>query len=209
MAASKLTIYNGALRILGERKLSSLSEGREPRRLLDDVWDNEGISTCLELGQWNFAIRSAQFDYDPSYSSPFGYQRQFAKPDDFVRTAGVCSDEYFRSPVVHYRDEAGFWFADHDTLFIRYVSDDEDYGLNYELWPHNFTRMVEAWFAVQIKQIASDSVQEAAERAFSDWQRKAKMTDALESPAQFKPYGSWVRARMSSYKDRTPRGGLY
>jgi hypothetical protein len=39
MSASKLKLYNDALGILGERRLASLTENREPRRVLDEVWD--------------------------------------------------------------------------------------------------------------------------------------------------------------------------
>ena len=36
--ATKLGLYNRALRVLGETKLSSLSEAREPRYILDDIY---------------------------------------------------------------------------------------------------------------------------------------------------------------------------
>ena len=54
----KLSIYNGALNILGERKLASETENREPRYQLDDIWDNDMVDRCLQMGQWNFAARS-------------------------------------------------------------------------------------------------------------------------------------------------------
>ncbi len=205
----KLSIFNGALRVLKERRLSSLSEAREPRRLLDDVWDNDGVKTCLQMSQFNFAISSNQFDYDPSITPPFGYRYVMAKPSDFVRTAGVCTDEYFRSPLTNYFDNAGYWVSDFQTLYIRYVSSANDFGMDYSKWPYNFTRMVEAWFATQIKSIAPDEVGDRAEMIFKEWERKAKMTDAMESPAQFPPIGGWVRARRSQSRDRTPSGSLY
>lgn len=46
--ASKLTVYNGALLVLGERKLASLSESTPSRRKLDTVWDDDGVKHCLE-----------------------------------------------------------------------------------------------------------------------------------------------------------------
>ncbi len=206
---SKLTIYNGALEILGERALSSLSENREPRRRLDGIWDRGGVNTCLQFSQWNFAINSAQFDYDTNITPTFGYRYVFGKPSDFVRTAGVCTDEYFRCPLIHYMDDNGYWRADHQVLYIRYVSNHVNYGLDYAKWPFNFTRMVEAWFATQISSIASDEKVAKAQKEFDTMLMKSKATDSMETATKFPPRGSWTRARASGYKDRTPGGALY
>ena len=42
---TRLQLYNSALLLLGERNLASLSENREPRRLLDHVWDTGASQT--------------------------------------------------------------------------------------------------------------------------------------------------------------------
>jgi hypothetical protein len=62
MAVSRLSIYNGALRECQERKLASLSEDREPRRVLDDVWnDGDGLLRfVLRQKQWRFARRTVE-----------------------------------------------------------------------------------------------------------------------------------------------------
>jgi len=39
MSTSRLKLYNDALTACGESHLASLTEDREPRRLLDHVWD--------------------------------------------------------------------------------------------------------------------------------------------------------------------------
>ena len=69
----RLSIYNDALLLCGERGLASLTENTEPRRLLDQVWNNEGVIKCLELGQWHFAMRGVQVDYDPDLEPSYGY----------------------------------------------------------------------------------------------------------------------------------------
>ena len=115
-----LTLYNGALRELGERKLASLSENTEPRRVLDDVYA-AGLKYCLEKGHWKFAQRASKLSYTPSYTAPFGYSRQFVKPSDLVKVSKVCQDEYFNTPLLQYSDEGGFWFADLDDIYISYV----------------------------------------------------------------------------------------
>jgi hypothetical protein len=47
----------------------------------------------------------------------------FAKPTDWVDTSAVCQDEYFRVPLLQYADEVGYWFADLDEIYVKYVSD--------------------------------------------------------------------------------------
>jgi hypothetical protein len=103
---TQLDVYNDALLLCGERFLASLTEEREPRRLLDRVWASNGVRTCLEMGQWNFAMRSVQIDYDSGVQPAWGYNRAFAKPTDWVLTSGLCSDEFMRSPLTRYIDEA-------------------------------------------------------------------------------------------------------
>ncbi len=132
---TKLTIYNGALAVLGDEKLATVTENRSPRRILDTVWDNEGVETCLEMSEWKFAMRTISITYSPSVEPDFGLRRAFDKPDDFVRTSAVCSDEYFTNPLRNheYVDEAEYWFADLDMLYIRYVSNDAASGLETSL----------------------------------------------------------------------------
>src|SRR4051812_47728400 len=111
---TKLLLYNGALTKLGERRLSTLAENREPRRALDGVYDDNFINKVLIAGQWNFATVSVQADYSASIEPDFGFARAFDKPTDFIRTIAVCSDEFFRAPVLDYADEGNYWFADLD-----------------------------------------------------------------------------------------------
>ena len=90
--ATKLGLFNSALRELGERKLSGLTEAREPRRVLDDVYDST-LKYCLENGAWNFAIRTIEVLPDAGVSTDFGYENAFTKPTDWLRTVGLSGDE--------------------------------------------------------------------------------------------------------------------
>jgi hypothetical protein len=209
---TKLTIYNGALLICKERFLASTSEEREPRRLLDHVWDNGGIRSCLEEGQWHFAMRTVQIDYDPSIEPDFGYRRAFEKPTDWVRTSALCSDEYLNVPLTQYTDEAGYWYADLDALFIRYVSDDTDYGLDLNKWPESFSRFVEAHFAGQIIGKLSGGQEREAE-VFAKRREallQAKSKAAQTQPTRFAAQGAWTssRRRFAGGNDRGGRGSL-
>lgn len=217
--ASKLGVYNGALNIeLGERKLSSLTENRPSRRRLDTVWDGDtGVLWCLEQGLWNFAMETAAVTYSPSVtpglSDAGGYLRAFDKPEHFRRLALLSDDAGFCNSLVDYVDEGAYWFANCDTLYVKYVSSDSQRGLDLSLWPANFTKFVQLHFAESICMATTNSEERRLElekkkkRALN----VARSTDAMNESPRFPPVGSWTRARRgggSSSNDRGNTGSL-
>lgn len=211
MTISQLDLFNGALRILGERKLASLSESREPQRVLTDIW-NEGkgaTRAMLEKGLWNFAIRTSQMTYSPSTTPPFGYQYAFNKQTDHVRTAAVCSDPYFNQPLTQYDDEAGYIFADLNTIYVKWVSDDASYGSNYSLWTQEFILYFEnylAWRSCKRITGKDPNTVNGSSSITRDYEKqgiKARSLEAMDEPAKFFPSGTWSGSRRGRF---TPRG---
>jgi hypothetical protein len=211
MSTTRLKLYNDALIICGERSLASLTENREPRHLLDHVWDNDGVHACLEAGQWRFAMRSVMVDYDATVSPSFGYSRAFSKPTDWCCTSALCSDEFFNAPLLQYSDEAGFWYCHLDTIYVRYVSDDSAFGGDLSTWTTKFTDFAAAHFASKIIfKLTSDKDKRNDVLA---WMNKklseAKNLDAMSDPTRFPPPGSWASARRGwGRRDRGSRGSL-
>jgi hypothetical protein len=209
--ATQLKLYNDALTLCGERQLSSLSENVEPRHLLDSVWNNGGVNSCLEAGQWRFALRAIELDYTVAVDPTFGYNRAFVKPTDWVATSSLCSDEYFTTPLLQYVDEAGYWYADLDVLYIRYVSNDSNYGTNYTSWPAKFADFVAAHLASKVVlKLTSDADKFANVMELrKNYLVEAKNLNAMGDPTQFPPDGSWVNGRRGrSRGDRGNRGQL-
>lgn len=212
--ASKLSVYQGACSALGIRRLASLTENQLSRRELDGIFDRGAIRQCLSMGQWKFATRTAQLDYSPSVEPDFGLRRAFDKPTDWVRTCAICSDEYFKEPILdqNFADEAGFLFADLDTIYAKWVSDDTDYGGDYSLWPENFNNLVELFFAKEacLRLTQDKTLKESLNRDFDKQLIAAQNTDAMDGSTKFPPLGSWSRARFSriSRRDRGNRGSL-
>jgi hypothetical protein len=199
--ATKLGLYNQALtEHLEERRLISLTENREPRRVMDDVWDGPTLRACISAGLWNFAVRTAMYEAAPSITPDFGYQFAFDKPTDWVRTVAVASDEFFKQPLLEFNDEATYWFANLDIIYVRWVSDDADYGMNMADWPANFEKYVAACLALAAcGRITGNRTDKAA--IAEDIKRllsTAKTTDAMDEGAKFTPAGSWVRSRGGS-----------
>jgi hypothetical protein len=202
MTATRLSLYNGALRLCGDAKLASLTENREPRHLLDDVWDdgNGAIVACLELGDWNHAMRTVEAEASASVSPEFGHPYAFDKPTDWVKTSGIASDPYFRCPMtdLEYKDEAGYWYTSISTIYVRYVSNDSSYGLDYSKWPQSFIHLVQAFLAIKIiprlkeAKVSRDDISKVFERALTN----ARSKDAMNEGASFPPPGGWASARM-------------
>ena len=208
----KLSVYNDALLLCGERAISGLTENREPRYLLDQVWDNGAIEHCLEQGQWHFAMRTIRVDYDPAVEPEFGYQYAFDKPTDWVLTAAFCSDEYFNWPITRYTDENDYWFADETIVYVKYVSNDTAYGSDLSLWPISFKDYVAAYMAGQIvgKVSASDEKlywlhgKDGTQGYIEKKLDAAKSKAAWALPTSFPARGSWNNARQ---RNRRQDGG--
>lgn len=207
---TRLRLYNDALLLCGERAVSTLTETTEPRRLLDQVWDSNGVRKCLEEGQWRFAMRTQKLDYDPDIEPDFGLNRAFTKPSDWVLTSAVCSDEYFTEPLLNYTDESGYWYSDIDSIYVKFVSDDTAYGMDLNSWPDSFQEFVSAHFASRIVLKTANS--EKAKNIYALREKllkDAKSKAAMAEPTKFTPRGSWTRARQyGSRGDRGNRGSL-
>lgn len=196
MGTSTLKLYNGALKILGEPRLSSTSEEREPRRALDDVYD-DALALCLEEGQWWFARREAEISPDGTAPS-FGFQYRFAKPADWVRTMAVSADEFFTCALEDASDQPTWWYANVNPLYVAYVSNNTSYGMLLTNWPPTFTRFVEYELAERIclQVTQSDAKYQEVMKMKIRAKRDALNKDAMGDFPKRIPSGSIVRSRM-------------
>jgi hypothetical protein len=197
MTVSRLSLYNGALLDVGERRLASLTEDRKPRHDLDFFWDNGAVRYCLEQGSWAFATRTSEWTYDPGIDPEFGFRHGFVKPDDFVRLIAISTSEYFDPPLNRYRPETDRIYCDEETIFVRHCSDDAAYGMDFSLWPQTFVEFVQAYLAFKI----SPSIKNLTDidRVKANWTQKlldAQSKDAIQEPTSFPPMGSWASSRL-------------
>jgi hypothetical protein len=209
---TRLGLYNAALRLIGERKLADLSEDRKPRYVLDDIFDNGFIDSILEQGLWNFAMRAVEITKSTTTTPAFGQANAFDKPIDWIRTAGLCSDEHFRTPLLDYLEEVDFWFSDIDPIYVRYVSNAANYGNDLLRWPGSFTRYAEAYLAREaVLSLSQDSERQSIILRLEMQRRtEARSMDAMNEATMFFPSGSWTNSRHghSGRRDRGNRGNL-
>lgn len=195
----RLTVYNGALRLLGDERVASLSEPRKPRRVLDQAWADGAVNYCLEAGQWKFATRAVQLDASPSVAPGFGTAYFFEVPADHRRLVGVYSDDTLTTPYRDYREEGAHWVAGIATIYVRYVSSDAAWGGDLARWPARFTKYVEAHLASEVAlSITGDKGRRDDMIALRDKKElpQALSNDAMQEPTTLPLAGNWVRARM-------------
>lgn len=207
---SQLSLYNSALRRCNERKISALTDNVPARFHLDAVWDEDPIQLMLEKYLWKFARRTMEWNYNPAYTPDFGHQYAFDKPSDYVRLVAISADENFSEPLRNYDPENGFWYADFETIYIKYVSNDSDYGKDYSKWTKLFESMVACYLAYQLAVALnkSDSDLKRLEHEMNQYRKEAANLDAMEDPTRFPTQGTWTRSRRGSPRGDSNRGPL-
>lgn len=208
---TRLDLYNMALLEIGERELASLTEDREPRRVLDQVWNTGFVDYVLKNGQWKFAKRTIEMANEPSITPGFGYSKAYTRPSDLVRITGITSDEYGQNPLTAYAAEGAYFFADVEPFYLSYVSNNASYGGDLSRWPSDFTLYAHTYLAMRVcKRLTQDKSEfdrlvDLGKKRLSE----AKSADAMEGPTIFPPAGSFVRARQGSARgDRGSRSSL-
>ena len=198
---TQLTLYNGALFLLEQPELADVDENKEARHVLDHFYeDKDAIEDCLEMGNWNFATRTAKLTFNSDVEPDFGLQRAFTKPTDWVKTVEVSADEYFTSPMTdsEWKDEQSYFFAEVDEIYIRYVSDDSSYGKDFSLWPKSFESLVEHFLAHKISPRVNSKMSKDIEKKFKDAAKNARSKDALQEGVKFPPQTGWQGARRGA-----------
>lgn len=198
MATGQLSLYQNALLLCGAESLKDLTENREPKRKLDLVWDSgRFVKGCLEQADWNFALRTQRLTYEPSIQPDFGYRYAFVKPADWVRTAMISGSEGFDPALTRYSDEAGYWYSPLDTIYVQFVSNDAEYGLDYSKWSESFTEWVEARLAKKVisRLTSSNTTFDKLDKLERRLYKTALKNDVRNQPAVFMPRGSWANSR--------------
>lgn len=197
---TKIKLYNRALGHLGTIRLNpttGLTENRKERYELDAVYD-EVLQECLEEGLWKFATRTVKLDADPSVEPEFGPAHAFARPDDYVRALAFASDENLKAELPDWIDENGVWYADIDTVYLRYVSNGTDYGLDLGKYPEYYAAFVGARLALRSSlpitrdKFTRNDLLTLDTRSLA----KAKKLGAVNEPVKTKPVGRLVQSRL-------------
>ena len=193
---TQLDVYNRALAALGARRIASLVEAREPRRVLDDLWA-DCVQFCLEQGMWNFAMLATNIA--SSGAGIFNYTYAFTKPTDLVHLFSASISANFDPPLVgDFIDMQGDWYANSTPLYVRYTSNlTPQAGANPALWTMTFTTYVAhvlaAWAAIRIT--GNGAIAEAMERRAQRYLLGALAIDSVPQLPGLRPFNSEARAK--------------
>ena len=202
MGTSKLALYNKALGYLEERKLASLAENRESRRAMDDEYDDNNLY-CVSQGNWNHAIRMVELDAELTQVPNFGPAYAFKKPSDWNHTFQVSDNESFDPLLRNFQDQNGYWFTDITPIYVKYVSNDVNYGLNLGLWTPAYVEYVSCRLAFKVCPRLKQSMDKikSLKAELKSVKAEAVSTDSQDNPPGKPPYGTWVMSRA-------PRGSI-
>ena len=205
----KLSLYNGALTVLGERSITALTDPGEPRIILDTVF-NRCIASCLSASAWVWAMRAVVLDYDPSITPDFGFTFAYKQPSDLVRIYMLSSNENFGIPLEDYVDEAGYWYTWFTPIYARYVSNDPAYGGDLANYTDPYSEFVEWSLARRAcrRITSSEEKFKAIIQGEEKFKKQAIERDGIADPVGFPPYGTWSQSRMRRLGDRTPTAKL-
>ena len=180
--ASQLSIYNAALRHLGQRKLSATTDDVEARYVLDDEYTTS-LVYCLRQGCWNYALEENSISAAASAGASVKYGVKFTKPADWVRTRDISAYAKFEPPLTDFVDMAGYWHATGiSLLYVRFVSSTP--GIVVANFPTDYAEYVSAYLAwLVFKKITGEG--HDARAFFSDTvleplYRSALINDALD-----------------------------
>lgn len=203
MGTSQLSLYQKALKHLEERQVASLTENREPVRLLNAEY-TDAIETCLQSGYWKFALRMVMANPDNAQTPNFGRKYSYQKPSDWVRTYQISPDDRFNQLDRYYIDGNNTWFSDLPYFYVRYVSNDSNFGLNLAAWPPAFVEYVGCYLALQVCPRIKQAIDKKTDiaRDLKMLKAQAMAIDAMDAPVGKTPYGTWTTSR-------TPRGSIY
>lgn len=228
--AVKLQIYNQALLAMKERRLASLTEDRESRRVLDEVFDTVQ-QFCLEQGMWKFAMKAASLTQAGAGS--YGFTYVFNKPSDFIHLFAASENASYDPPLVYnFADEAAVFYANATPLKIRYSSNGASNGGDNTKWPAGFKEYVAtelaAWTAYAItgnervammldrraKILLANSlalyslVAPPGQLPFNTWARSVTAAEVVNMRPELLPFGAEVKALLASQgNDPSKQGG--
>ena len=172
--ATKLGIYNDALRLLGQRVLKTDTEDREPRYDLDDLWDEGGVDYCLETVKPRFATKMVlSTGVTPTLVTEYTYEHTL--PADFNALVDLYKDGKLEQEITKFYREGDKLLNDYQTAYVRYVLDFATVGLTN--MPESFARVVSAFFA---RELAWKYDPDAQEKTQAELTARIELSDSIE-----------------------------
>lgn len=167
MAATKLSIYQEALRNLADARLAALTDDVESRYALDDAWA-DAIAFVLSQAPWRFALKTVVMS--GSATPVPGYTTAYPLPTDWLRTHAIFIDQSGRELPFDLTEQGSAVSVNIAVApVIRYVSSTyADPAVAN--WPPHFSQAAAAYLAFMV-----------AERVTGERSAPARMSQLFSS----------------------------
>lgn len=188
--ATKLSVLNDALRLLGDARLATLTDDTEARYELDASWDRS-VNVVFAASFWRFAFTTETLTHNGALAALPGFSYRFALPALPYRLHSVFIQSGGRDLPIDCRQEGAVLHANKETgVVIRYV--DDAAAADLTKWPEVFARAVAAYLAFDLAGRISQDPQ-APQAAFDLWQRYLGEAQAAEAV----PADPWLLPQLS------------
>lgn len=177
MAIDQETVYVNALTLLGQRRLSSLTENREPRHVLDGIWNLGAVDYCLEIVQPTFAAKTTKLTSSTT-STEHDFDNVFTLPSDYISIVGVYSDANLDQEINRYIIEGLTLACNYSTIYVRYTSN----GYAISTWSASFARVVAGYLAREAADRLAPAKLEKLQQDFIDKVEAARSLESEKEP---------------------------
>lgn len=148
--ATKLQVWNKALRLLGMPRLESVTDNVPTCYELEDAWPNT-VLEVFEAGEWNYATRTTSSTGD-TVGHINGYAYRHDKPTGWLRTLQVSASPDF-GVASEYRDEGGYLHSNDEVFYIRYITESNAEDADLPSWPPSLADLVATRLAFEVAPI--------------------------------------------------------
>jgi len=184
--ATKLSLFNGSLQLLGERRLLTDTDDAATRRDLDALYDEDAVDYCLEIVKPRYASLMTQLTgVAPAGDS--GYAFEAPLPADFVAlftlidgTPAIYRDNLEQSPITRLLRESTNLLSDVEFPFIRYMISHTDPQLAD--MPPSFAKVVSAYMARELAWKYDPDAEEMIQTKLEQRIEVAKSVEAGNQP---------------------------
>lgn len=186
--ASKISICNQALTMLGSNLISQFSELSTEANACRALWD--GVrDAVLRAHLWDCATKRVVLD--PLSDAPaFGYGSAFALPGDCLRVISTTSDASYQP----YSVEAGNILADASTISLLYIYRNEE----PETWDAGLCDVMVAAMAAELAYPLAREQAAPMRQEYMRRLRMARQTDSQQGTVGRLPVGAVITSRSAS-----------
>ncbi len=187
-------VVNVALVHIGATPIVSLGDGTPSANAADDVYV-EIRDGLLRGHPWNFAttrVKLAQSSTVPAFEFDLAYPL----PSDWLRTISVHDNDAGHGTLLYRTELIGTQRAiitNADAVYLRYVKRIADPNLMHSDFLVAFEYALAQ--ALAIKLANSTTLREEMSGELRRAKATARSSDALDSPPESRPRGSWASAR--------------